>query len=44
MEPTQYIFPIYSGGTIVGQGFVTDGYFPLYVLEREKMRGFGVAL
>lgn len=23
----QYIFPIYSGGTIVGQGFVADGYF-----------------
>ena len=22
-----YIFPIYSEGTIVGQGFVADGYF-----------------
>lgn len=27
MELSQYIFPIYSGGTIVGQGFVADGYF-----------------
>lgn len=27
MELYQCIFPIYSGGTIVGQGFVADGYF-----------------
>ena len=27
MELSQYIFPIYSGGTIVGQGFVADRYF-----------------
>ena len=26
MELKQYIFPIYSGGTIVGQAFVADGY------------------
>ena len=23
----QYIFPIYSGGTIIGQGFIAEGYF-----------------
>ena len=27
MDLKQYIFPIYSGGTIVGQGFIADGYF-----------------
>ena len=27
MEVEKYIFPIYSGGTIVGQGFIADGYF-----------------
>ena len=27
MDLKQYIYPIYSGGTIVGQGFIVDGYF-----------------
>ena len=27
MDLKQYIYPIYSGGTIVGQGFIADGYF-----------------
>lgn len=27
MDFEQYIFPIYSGGTIIGQGFVADSYF-----------------
>ena len=27
MNIEQYIFPIYSGKTIIGQGFVADGYF-----------------
>ena len=27
MKLEQYIFPIYNGGTIIGQGFVADGYF-----------------
>ena len=27
MELKEYIFPIFSGGTIVGQGFLADGYF-----------------
>ena len=27
MDIKQYIYPIYSGGTIVGQGFIADGYF-----------------
>lgn len=27
MELEQYIFPIYSGGSIIGQGFIADGYF-----------------
>lgn len=27
MDLSKYFFPIYSGGTIVAQGFVADGYF-----------------
>ena len=27
MDLKQYIYPIYSGGTIVAQGFLADGYF-----------------
>lgn len=27
MDLKQYIYPIYSGGTIVGQGFLAGGYF-----------------
>ena len=27
MDINQYIFPIYNGTTIVGQGFVADGFF-----------------
>ena len=27
MKLEQYIFPIYNGDTIIGQGFVADGYF-----------------
>ncbi len=27
MNLKEYIYPIYSGGTIVGQGFLADGYF-----------------
>lgn len=50
MELSQYVFPIYSGGTIVGQGFIADGYFItvahmvkdfpecLCFIEREKLR------
>ena len=26
MDLRQYIFPIYSGGTIMGQCFIADGY------------------
>lgn len=26
MELSKYIFPIYSGGTIIGQSFIADGY------------------
>lgn len=27
MDLKQYIYPIYSGGTIIGQGLLADGYF-----------------
>lgn len=27
MELKEHIFPTFSGGTIVGQGFLADGYF-----------------
>ena len=50
MELKQYIFPIYSGGTIVGQAFVADGYlitaahvvkdYPSYSTKRGKARTF----
>ena len=39
MDLKQYIYPIYSGGTIVGQGFIAESIYDEVVNELVEFTG-----